>query len=1453
MTKKRRDDFTGTTRNDIAKGAGWLCSYPGCRAATVGATADGKGVIDIGTASHIAAAAPGGPRYDANMSEEVRRSAENGIWMCRDHGKAIDSDDAYFTVEILRQWKRDAETESWRRVLRHELLPAAPPSTDKNVLAFVRDAAQRDLGVFKNTAKWPKTSVALTLKVEGFKESATTNALARAVTTLDDLILVAPPGMGKTTTVFQVADGILSQNAGIPLVVPLSDWATDNVSILDSILKRPAFQNVSEAQLRSIASEPGVVLLLDGWNELDAAARDRARVQVESLKAQLPKLGLLISARQQKQGLDVPFAGKQVDLLPLDYDQQMEIANGLRGEAGVALVDQAWRTSGVRELVSIPLYLTALLSLPAGTPFPTTKEEVLRRFVDAHEADPRRRLALELNTKGFQLEFLDGLAVAATHAANTAITDANARTSISATADWLISAGQIVVKPEPNVVLDVLINSHVLMRAADAPGVSFQHQQFQEWYASHTVERHIVRDVGERSHREKLKAVIFNHPGWEESILFAIERMARGGSTERAACCEAILAAFEVDPLLSAEMISRATDEVWAEIAATIQDRVTNWHAAGKADRALRFMMNSGRSEFLEYVWPLITHANDQVSYRALRNCRLFHPSILGADAVERIKALPLRPRELLLQEIVSHSGMDGLELATMIAKDDPAPEVQASVADAMSFRHAGRHVVQVLKDASDATFDLLKLMELADEVGDEAVRQKVAAARVRAAQRGNSEMSKLRKILDSDGLDDRGEEVATIIGEMNIEKGRDAEAHLIHRVRQRYPDAVAEGLLRRVLSDRVLYYGVDDILAAAAIRRDDELLVELTLAGTSRNDFRSEAAASVLGSIAAGRIIDVLMELGSKLTDDNGDRDQSAIERYHLIKQRVAHIPGASLVAAIAARSTAASNSQMEQLAHLLHRRPETDSERARPFSSEDLISIRRLVLDWGARMLEAGDATRSQLLDVATLAQYAPDVSLLPLLKRLLDENIRRYRDYREKFKASGNRELLQELQRPMMGEYRSVIAAIKSPETAAMMREYLADTDFGEEAASVLVSHWISANEPPPDRQFFSGVDFKLVHEKRQARVAQVNATSDEAEAIFAVIERLLAHGASEEQRKLAASLGVLAVRLPHGQRDDIVKQLLAIIPRRARSTFLLNLILSGANVESAHVVQGVAETLEAAKKERWILTQSDSYELRQWLQLMPFTNRPSDLLQVWADIPDAVRIPGLLEQVIDGLTKSPSASTEEVFFKLAEQDPRFYGDHHWLTAARAFGTASAARRLIDLTANGTLKGKEFNNPLSSRELGALIATFPEIRQYVYGLLKSAPDFGPFLTLVHAVLDNPDAEGLLLLVDFETKHRRWLVGWSSIEKVVTEHVPDKNWSNAYNVVPIPATELRKSLLARVTDGSADDAAARCLITIDVFRDDYGLPSSEPRHPDLASGKSWPLMMADPNATAT
>ena len=114
-------------------------------------------------------------------------------------------------------------------------------------------------------------------------------------------------------------------------------------------------------------------------------------------------------------------------------------------------------------------------------------------------------------------------------------------------------------------------SNHLLTRSADMPGYSFQHQQFQEWYASHYVERLMLQAASDPAAREKLKAEILDQRPWEEAVLFAIERSARGDAPSLAACSAAIRAAFDVDPVFAGEMIFRATDKVWAPIGAEMR------------------------------------------------------------------------------------------------------------------------------------------------------------------------------------------------------------------------------------------------------------------------------------------------------------------------------------------------------------------------------------------------------------------------------------------------------------------------------------------------------------------------------------------------------------------------------------------------------------------------------------------------------------------------------------------------------------------------------------------------------------------------------------------------------------------------------------------------------------------------------------------------------------------
>ena len=788
---------------------------------------------------------------------------------------------------------------------------------------------------------------------------------------------------------------------------------------------------------RSVAQTCEVVLLLDGWNELDSAGRKRAAAQIRRLQLEIPQLNLLISTR--KQALDVPIDATRIDLQPLDETQQLDIARKLRGDEGERIVDLAWRTFEVRELVTIPLYLTVLLSLPEGAPYPTTKEEALRRFVAVHEQDNQRIEALSAVTHSLHQQFLEDLAVSATSTGNTTIVEAVARSCVSNTINTLVAEGQITERPQPNSVLEALVSHHVLVRAGDPAGYSFQHQQFQEWYASHPAQRQILASPAEDASRQALQADVMNHPVWEEAILFACDRLTHGGQKEQEACGMAILAAFMVDPILAATMIDRCTDAVWARVATHVGELVKRWHTPEKVDRALRFMITSGRSEFVNHVLPLVTHENDQVHLSALRSATRFRPSVLGSDAASRLAALSLRIRKNVLIEIVFNSGMDGLDLAASVAAADPDSEVTAAVALALVRRRADRYVSDVLRSASDKVLDLMPYDFLTRDVTDETVQARLVAARARRHNGSAGFYDQIYALLYGRFDGDRSNKLQTVIAEMTIESIQGGVANLIYEAKKRYPRAVAQGILRRVREDRSLPYDTSLLMADSGVTSEDTALRDIAL-DSCRSDDRATAAASVLGSRAVGCMIDEMFSAEKQAGDADGIYDEAASDRYHSIQDRIDHTQTASLVAAVAARSAQANNHEIARFAELISRHLERKSDRGEPVDAAALADVVGFVEDWGNRLLSSADATRAQFASIATLASCSPCEKLLPLLKLLLDEDLSRWRAFKEQWHANRHRGGTAKNEAAMSWtlQYQRSFSVIDCPETARVMPE-------------------------------------------------------------------------------------------------------------------------------------------------------------------------------------------------------------------------------------------------------------------------------------------------------------------------------------------------------------------------------------------------------------------------------
>lgn len=107
-----RDNFSNKVKETLAKRVAYRCSNPLCDRRTTGPAEEPSHTISIGVAAHITAASINGPRYDPEISEELRKSVDNGIWLCQNCAKLIDSDCTIFSVQLLKEWKDRAESEA---------------------------------------------------------------------------------------------------------------------------------------------------------------------------------------------------------------------------------------------------------------------------------------------------------------------------------------------------------------------------------------------------------------------------------------------------------------------------------------------------------------------------------------------------------------------------------------------------------------------------------------------------------------------------------------------------------------------------------------------------------------------------------------------------------------------------------------------------------------------------------------------------------------------------------------------------------------------------------------------------------------------------------------------------------------------------------------------------------------------------------------------------------------------------------------------------------------------------------------------------------------------------------------------------------------------------------------------------------------------------------------------
>lgn len=1468
-----RDEFTDSTKRKLAERVGYRCSYPNCGVLTVSASMEHEGVVRIGEAAHITAASPGGPRYDPRLSSAQRKHQSNGIWLCATHASLVDKDELNYTVETLINWKKTAEKKARSELgiphissdylgARISCCGTGPPSSElsgtssqdyfDSLLPELLDVAKEDLRAFQRVQGWPSHPIALNLKFADSEGGNRFNVagLADTIEAYNEVAIIAPPGTGKTTTLLQLSEVLIEKGNNVGIFIPLGEWSSAPGSFIQCVLRRDAWSRVREEDLRFIARCGRLVLILDGWNEIDIPSRTIAIRELGSTQRDFPDLKILISTRRQALGVPLSDA-VVVEVDTLTEEQQLEIAHSIRGAQGSETLEQAWSTPGIRELVTIPLYLTAMLMSTTECSLPRTKEEIIGLFTRELERPPIKAQILQDVFSSHHKKILTALAFDLMRQTSTTITHANACTLLKTTWETLLHTGEIATPPQPNVALGTLVDHHMLVRTESADGgFLFQHQQFQEWYASFEVQN-IIKSAtsGDQDARQKLRIEILNEYRWEEAILFACERASRQNETGSEIIADTIMEVLSIDPMLAAEMIYRSSDIVWDTIGERVYDFIKKWHITGKVDRAVSFMVNTGRSEFAPIIWPLVSDEDDQVRLAALRTGRQFRPSVLGADVHERMALLNEELRESILSEIAFEGDINGIELAVELACADDSPKVQASVISSLLFRRADRHVMKLLRTAPSEVWRILAREGYTEEIGDPS-----AVARLRRELRyciddENDPLAKIRMILNARRTDLQfGPEIRALVGADSFRIEGDQATWIINEAHKQYPKELASALLDRLEAGLKVPYKAGEILKASGIVVDNGPIVDLVLKAKV-GDRIASTVIMLVGPKTICTLLDILIALNESLRKAGRRAGNELREKYYGLVSLISNTDPISFIRAILTNSVTTDPRTIALLSDLIARHGKSEQEEPLQLDGqlrEELIAAAR---HWVEIVAASPASSRTQLADVARAIGRLAVPELVPALKRLLMEDLDRWQRSREEYASTKDQRVLSEMRTSWTLQYRRAFAAIGDDQVVSAMIGYLPNLDFGIDAAWVLKSIWNKKHPSPRDRRFPAWPDFSEVAARRKEREEGhvFVKPSPFAEAIFEVISNLAEPGSNSEDQIRALKLARIAFSMPYGENSEIINHLLQLPQPIYEKIELLELLVSaGEMIQADMVIDGIKHLLQDANEKPWLLDEKRGLPI-EMLAVLPFSDRPEATLEGLELLEPRWLQSWQIRRVLLALGYVPGQEAENVLVQMALKEPKLLGEHEWLVALVRWGTTSSARLLLDFICEGAFSGpRKLDSWTIAETLASTMRANSEVREVVYQRYENDSACRAKSVLEHSIAEVADTNGILVMVRKYAEQGKSFDGilHMAIRHAAVRERPSAAWQGSHELSPVPLPKLRQRLLLMVReDGAVAKLAEKCLVAIDEFRDEYGQAETEPRHPDIDSGLPWPM----------
>jgi hypothetical protein len=293
----------------------------------------------------------------------------------------------------------------------------------------------------------------------------------------------------------------------------------------------------------------------------------------------------------------------------------------------------------------------------------------------------------------------------------------------------------------------------------------------------------------------------------------------------------------------------------------------------------------------------------------------------------------------------------------------------------------------------------------------------------------------------------------------------------------------------------------------------------------------------------------------------------------------------------------------------------------------------------------------------------------------------------------------------------------------------------------------------------------------------------------------------------------------------------------------------LLMAGVVLPATTAFALVDSILERTEKWR---QDSDRYLLRRILALCPFVDDPAAGFAKMRDV-FSKRLIWLneLRELVTALGESRSDAAIDLLYELASDAQIFEQCEDDFINAFAVLDTPRARQLLMGFVDPNIRGialtrRRHREDVLVARLTELARRMPEAAARLQELCeRDLPELNRHvLSKVMDGLGTPEALAANLSLIDDAKPFPVPQGiWDQLKTAFVERRPYGQNPNVFTEYARPSNELRVRLFRMaIEDEKRRKSAFMLLGQIEEWRLEHGRPTGEPRHPDLASGQSWP-----------